>query len=193
MNLRNPVNNLTFALLHAIETGLAGVPSALATDLLGPTDTGLRRRRPVASECHVVMFAQTMGTDELNFRDIVTARPIEVDTVIVLGPEGDACVYFSSSFGYHVLHPNRRFFFDVASQSMVGISSSDIYDGHDSDAAARLDYCVEMELSRLQGTAAREPGGYSELAASMLRYYADRIETAAQACHANSTVAMATK
>lgn len=176
MDLRNPVNSLTFALLHGLEVGLTGVPNDIATGLLGAVGDGPRRRRPHARECQVVMFAQSMRMSDIGFTDAPRADDVEGDTVIVLGPEGDACVYFAAQFVYHVRRPNRRFFLDVAAQSMAGRSESKAYDGRDSEEAESVDYCVEMDLSRLQAAVAHEPTAKPALIASLLRAYADRFD-----------------
>ena len=173
MNLRNPINTLSHALLHAIELGLNGVPSEAATRLLGPTENGPRRRRPVLSECEVVMFCQTWQPDEMGFNDCNGGKHVEGEVVIVIGPQRDACVYFACQFAYHLASPNRAFFLDVAAQSMAPIHRSGRYDGPDGEEVESIEYCIEMHMSRLHAVMSQSPARARAIA-ELLRGYADK-------------------
>jgi hypothetical protein len=176
MNLRNPVNSVVSAMHHALERGLVGVPSPEATMLLGPSPEGMRRRRPNADECNVVMFEQTWRARDVGFSQGRANESLQGETVVVTGPEGDACVYFASQLVYHVREPNRRFFLDVAAQSMAACTDAAAYDGHGNTPLEKLDYGFEAELARRCTTAKFEDAEHAHMMAGLLREYADRFE-----------------
>ena len=45
-------------------------------------------------------------------------------TVIVEGPQGDACVYFAGQIAYHIERPNQQFREDMANQNMRAVSGA---------------------------------------------------------------------
>lgn len=161
MNQRNPVHNVSSALDDAVAEHLLSVPG----------DDSLPRR-PLPEECELVMFAQSFWGSG--------ASSVEGETVIVIGPMNDACVYFSGRLAYHVPHPNRRFFLDVAAQLMAGIEDSARYEGRDDAETESMAYGIEMEISRLH--AALRLGGRERagLVAKLLRFYADRFARLAE-------------
>jgi hypothetical protein len=173
VNLRNPLVSLAFAMTHATETGLNGVPSTEATSLLGATPQGPRRRRPLPGECDVVMFSQCWSDREVGFAHQVEGRVHDGQVVIVMGPQGDACVYFGPQHVYRVSQPNRRFFLDVAAQRLEGVQGARAYEGRDDEIVESVEYRVEMELSRLEGLARREPRKAAAMA-KLLSQYAGR-------------------
>lgn len=181
MNLRNPVNSVASAMLHAIEKGLIGVPSPEATKLLGPCPEGVRRRRPTADECQLVMFGQTWRACDVGFLKGRRNESLEGETIVVIGPERDACVYFASQLVYHVREPNRRFFLDIAAQSMAACNDAAAYEGHGNTALERLDYAIEAELARHCMVAKFECAEHANMMAGLLREYADRFDCLAMA------------
>lgn len=174
MNLRNPLVSLTFAMMHSCEGGLDGVPSPEATHLLGTTPCGPRRRRPRPDECDVTMFSQCWSDRDIGFREDSGDVAHDGQTVVVMGPQGDACVYFGPQFVYRIAHPNRRFFLDVAAQRLEGVSSAvAAYEGRDNEIIESVEYRLEAEMSRLEAATRREPDKASAIA-SLLALYAGR-------------------
>jgi hypothetical protein len=173
MNLRNPLVSLASAMTHATEVGLNGVPSAEATRLLGPTPSGPRLRRPTPAECEVVMFSQCWSDRDIGFRPCEGDAAHDGQAVIVMGPQGDACVYFGPQWVYHLHHPNRRFFLDVAAQRLEGVQGASAYEGRDDEVVESVEYRIEAEMSRLEALARREPGRAPSIS-KLLSLYANR-------------------
>jgi hypothetical protein len=181
MKLGNPVQSLTGSLEDAIERQLQGVPSALADTLLGPTPDGrTRTRRPRLDECQVVMFSQCWEARELGFSTVRAEHWVEGETVVVLGPMNDACVYLCGQLHYKLLQPNRRFFLDLAAHSLAGAAECGRYDGRDEPEIECMDYSIEMELSRLQGSMAHGDAAGACMVAGLLRCYARRFDELAE-------------
>lgn len=80
-------------------------------------ETGSRRRetgrikkvRPDVGRCEVTMFLQVWGSTALGFGGIGGQAMTPAYTVVVVGPRGDACVYFAGRFAYHILRPSGAF------------------------------------------------------------------------------------
>jgi hypothetical protein len=169
---RDPIRSLSSAL-----------QSALAQDLLGvdtPPDAGNRRRhasrRPHEHECDVVLFGQVWSGHALGLQHAQAVLRFEQDTIIVVGPAQDACVYVSTDLLYHVLHPNRRFFLDVAAHGMAPKPEAGVYEGRDDPVTEAVDIEVGAMLARLHAQVkAREPQR-APLVASYLHRCAARFE-----------------
>lgn len=189
MNLRNPVNTLTHALMHAIEIGLDGVPSETATQLLGPTADGPRRRRPTLAECEVVMFCQSWRPVDTGFKEPSTCGHVDGEVAVVIGPQRDACVYFACQFAYHVRAPNRRFYLDVAAQAMAPVNQVGPYDGRDGEEAESVDYCVEMQIACLHAATAKHRPLHGRTIAGLLNRYAEKFALMAQQAEADEDIA----
>jgi len=151
MDLRHPVQSLTWALMRALERDLNGIDSPVATDLLATHSGRPVASRPVEKECSVVMFSQSWSTDALGFAPGTERTFIEAETIVITGPGGDACVYVSTQMLYHVQVPNRRFFLDVAAQQMRGKADAGQYEGRDSADEEAFDYEVAGALARVRG------------------------------------------
>jgi len=144
---RDPIRSLTWALQRALEHDLLCVDSALANDLLGrERSVG---RRPRADECDVVLFGQVWSGKALGYRDSDADLRLEQDTTVVVGPGLDACVYVSTQLLYHVVHPNRRFFLDVAAHNMAPKHEAHAYDGRDDAVTQSVDIEVGAMLAKL--------------------------------------------
>lgn len=180
MNLRNPVNTLTHALMHAIEIGLDGVPSETATQLLGPAADGPRRRRPMLAECEVAMFCQSWCPADMGFKEPSPCGHVDGEVAVVIGPQRDACVYFACQFAYHVNTPNRRFYLDVAAQAMAPMNQAKRYDGRDDEEAESVDYCVQMQIACLHAATAKHRPAHGRTIAGLLQSYAEKFLTLAQ-------------
>jgi len=173
MNLCNPLLSLSFAMTHSVEVGLKGVPNDEDPESSGATHQRPRQRRPTPDECDVVMFSQCWSDEEMGFKKGTTGRFHEGQTVIVMGPQGDACVYFGTEYVYGIKHPNRRFFLDVAAQRLEGVRGAAAYEGRDDEITESVEYRFEAELSRLEVVARREPGKTPAIA-KLLALYAER-------------------
>lgn len=177
MNLCSPLLSLSFAMNHSVEVGLKGVANEEACVALESERQGQRprprQRRPTPDECEVVMFNQCWSDEELGFKSGTTGRVHEGQTVIVMGPQGDACVYFGTEHVYTIKQPNRRFFLDVAAQRLEGVQAAIAYEGRDNEVTESVEYRFEAELSRLEVVARREPGKTPAIA-KLLALYAER-------------------
>jgi hypothetical protein len=173
VNLRHPVNSVTASVYDAVNTRLNGVPSDLATKLLGEQDGKPRSRRPQEAECAVAAFVQSRRGLELAYRHI------ESETVVITGPMQDACVYFAGQFLYHIQSPNRQFFLDLAAQWMEGPSGALRYEGGDSEVVQSLPYELEMVMARAQAAFSSAKPEQAELIVTLLRDLTTQFERVA--------------
>jgi hypothetical protein len=173
--------------MQAIDQDLAGVESALANDLLR-TATGPITARPRIEDCSVVMFTQAWRCGELGFERSPESQTVESETVVVTGPGGDACVYAATRLLYHVAHPNRRFFLDVAAQCMRGKNDSSHYEGRDAEDEEAFDYEVAGALARVRGALHLMHGTDASRVAQMLRDCVDEVEAAGHLLEQNGAL-----
>jgi hypothetical protein len=141
---RDPIRSLSWALQHAIKHDLLGVETPAAAKDRKP----ITSRRPREHECDVVLFGQVWSGDALGLRSYAPLRG-ELDTVVVVGPAQDACVYVSTELLYHVIHPNRRFYLDVAAHGMAPKVEADAYEGRDDPITESVDIELGAMLARL--------------------------------------------
>jgi hypothetical protein len=181
VNLHHPVQSLQASISDAIDTRLRGVPSDLATTLLGPSEDGSRTRRPKESECFVTMFAQSWRGADLEFRHGDLQQSIDGETVVVIGPMHDAAVYFVGQFAYHVASPNRQFFLDVAAHHMAARAGATRYDGRDDCQIESLPYDVEAAMARAQAVLEQADPAHARLISGLLRDLASRFDRATTA------------
>lgn len=165
MSLRDPLVSLSFALTHATRTGLNAHP--------GDEAPAACSRRPRTDECEVVMFGHCWSSSDLGADAACGNAMHEGQATVVMGPRGDACVYFGPRFAYHVEQPNRRFFLDVAAQRLEGVRSARAYEGRDTEVIESVDYALEMEMSRLEVLTRREPQKSTAIS-KLLSFYASR-------------------
>lgn len=151
MDLRHPVQSLTWALMRALERDLNGVESPVATDLLTTQSGEPLTTRPAEKDCGVVLFTQSWSPQALGFERGDGGAHVDAETIVITGPCGDACVYVSTQLLYHVEAPNRRFFLDVAAQQMRGKADAECYEGRDSVDEEAFDYEVAGALARVRG------------------------------------------
>jgi hypothetical protein len=177
VNLRHPVQALQASVSDAIDTRLQGVPSDLATILLGPAADGPRTRRPSESECVVTLFAQSWRSGELDFRRGDPLQSIDGETVVVIGPMQDACVYFAGQFAYRIGAPNRQFFLDVAAHNMVGRTGAARYEGRDGAQVESLPYDLEIAMARAQAALEQARPEQAQLISRLLRDLASRFDS----------------
>jgi hypothetical protein len=178
VNLHHPVQALQASISDAIDARLQGVPSDLATTLLGPGADGPRTRRPKESECFVTMFAQSWRGADLEFRHGDLQQSIDGETVVVIGPMHDAAVYFVGRFAYHVASPNRQFFLDVAAHQMAARAGAARYDGRDDRQIECLPYDVEAAMARAQAVLEQADPAQARLISGLLRNLASRFDRA---------------
>ena len=96
-----------------------------------------------------MLFGQVWSGDALGRLDAEAAQHFEQDTTVVVGPAQDACVYVATELLYHVIHPNRRFFLDVAAHSMAPKAEAGAYEGRDDAVTEAVDIEVGAMLARL--------------------------------------------
>ena len=85
-------------------------------------------RRPYPEHCRIDMFEQSWGSTALGFGGIGGASITSAYTVIVTGPNGDACVYFAGRLAYHIKRPNQKFWEDNQNRSMRPVSGARVYE-----------------------------------------------------------------
>jgi len=144
---RDPIRSLTSAVRQALRRDLASVDSKLAGDL--PSSNHDMRRRPHEDECDVVLFGQVWSGRAIGYTSADADRHFELDTTVVVGPAQDACVYVSTQLLYHVEHPNRHFFLDVAGHSLAAQADAESYEGRDDPITEAVDIEVGSMLARL--------------------------------------------
>lgn len=170
MSHRDPVRSLSCALQCALKHDLLAVGEAN-----GPGGRSCRRR-PSEDECDVVLFVQSWTGDALGHCDAGAGRHFEQDTVVVVGPAQDACVYVGEELLYHVTHPNRRFFLDVAAHCMAAKAESHVYEGRDDPITEAVDIEVGAMLARLHAQVKTGEPQRAELVARYLHRCAARLE-----------------
>jgi hypothetical protein len=167
---REPVRSLSWALRRALEHDLLDVPAKAADNQ--PHNSG---RRPREDECDVVLFGQFWSGEALGF-DAGGRRHFEHDTVVVVGPGQDACVYVSTHLLYHVLHPNRRFYMDLAAQCMAPRTDAALYEGRDDPVTESVDIELASLLARLHAQVRRGEPHRAALVAKYLHRCAEHFE-----------------
>jgi hypothetical protein len=152
MDLRHPVQSLTWALTRALERDLNGVELPVANDPSTPHSDKPLTTRPVEKDCTVVLFSQSWSPQALGYAcGCGHEDHVDAETIVITGPCGDACVYVSTRLLYHVQTPNRRFFLDVAAQQMRGKGEAAQYEGRDTADEEAFDYEVAGALARVRG------------------------------------------
>lgn len=126
MNSGNPIEALAASLHHACLIGLKPIeypeyefkrtPGKPGTEKVPTGRT--KQSRPDPYHVSVVMFEQTWGSTALGFGGIGGQAITNAYTVIVEGPQGDACVYFAGQMAYHIERPNAQFREDIAGRRM---------------------------------------------------------------------------
>lgn len=125
----------------AINSLAYAVVSAVARDLLPLTepiyrferekgkvgtrriDTGKTRDvRPYEDHCDIYHFPQAWGSTALGFGGLGGQAITKAYTTVVFGPVGDACVYFSGRFAYHVHQPNKELILDIAEGRVLPVN-----------------------------------------------------------------------
>src|SRR5688500_14705616 len=96
---RDPIRSLSWALQRALKHDLLDVDELAAN---GRRPTG--GRRPHERECDVVLFGQVWSGEALGLDSDDARLRFEHDTVVIVGPEQDACVYVATELLYHVVH-----------------------------------------------------------------------------------------
>jgi hypothetical protein len=175
MDLRHPVQSLTWALMRALERDLNGVESPVATALLTTQSGKPLTTRPTEKDCSVVLFTQCWSPQALGFERSDGGAYVDAETIVITGPCGDACVYVSTQLLYHVEAPNRRFFLDVAAQQMRGKADVARYEGRDSVDEEAFDYEVAGALARVLAVTSRLDGAEAERVARRLADCADEM------------------
>jgi hypothetical protein len=160
---RDPVHSLAHALHRALWHDLHGA------------------RRPRKEDCSIVLFGQVWSSRALGAGNAEAAFHAELDTVVIVGPAQDACVYAGNRLVCHVLHPNRRFYLDVAAQCMAPAEDAACYEGRDDGVTEAVDIELASALARLQVQVKGLEPQRAPLVARYLRRCAERFEPAALA------------
>ncbi len=168
---RDPIRSLSWALQRALTHDLLDVDEP-AVD----ARHRINRRRPRERECDVVLFGQVWSGEALGLKSDDAHLRLEQDTVVIIGPEQDACVYVSTELLYHVIHPNRSFFLDVAAHAMAPKSEARGYEGRDDPVTEAVDIEVEAMLARLHAQVKASEPQRAPLVASYLHRCAARFE-----------------
>jgi hypothetical protein len=164
---RDPVHSLAHA-LH----------QALWHDLHVQRRPGEGPGRPREQDCSIVLFSQVWSAGALGLRDAPYIGHQELDTIVIVGPAQDACVYAGHHLVCHVLHPNRRFYLDVAGQCMAPAEDAARYEGRDDRVTEAVDYELAATLARLQVQVKRLEPQRASLVARYLRRCAEHFESA---------------
>jgi hypothetical protein len=90
--LSNPVYHLRMALMFAQTCDLAPVQKPC-----------LNFRCPRPAECKTYLFQQTWDATSWTNLGTASKDPIITDTIVVIGPQGDACVYIGDSLAYRIV------------------------------------------------------------------------------------------
>lgn len=88
-----------------------------------------KKRKHIPQDLTVYsMFEQTWGSTALGFGGIGgQAFTSAYVCVIKSDRSGEYCVYFSGRFAYRITNPNKKFFEDVANQTMLDVKDRSKY------------------------------------------------------------------
>ena len=165
---RDPVHSLAHALHRA-----------LWHDLLEQRRPGKGACRPREEDCSIVLFGQVWSSRALGAGSAAAAVHGELDTIVIVGPAQDACVYAGNRLVCHVVHPNRRFFLDVAAQCMASAEDAACYEGRDDGVTEAVDIEFAAALARLHVQVKSLEPQRASLVARYLRRCAERFESLA--------------
>ncbi|MBL8472961.1 MAG: hypothetical protein KF778_07090 [Rhodocyclaceae bacterium] len=166
MNRSDPLDNLSIALSCAVGLDLLAVAAR----------RGAAERRPRRDECEVYLFPQGFAGAPLAEGASGTA-----DTVVVVGPRADACVYFGADLAYHLERPNRRFFLDLAARDLRPASQAACYEGMDDDSIQSASIAMETDLAHLLAAVRAGDPASGPWVAKLLRDFASRFDTTRRA------------
>ena len=179
MDRTHSPRNLAWAMTRALKHDLDGVKACVETDVRATQLGTSISVRPVGRDCSLVMFSQTWRAEELGLAPgPVLWSAIDIETVVITGPGGDACVYVSGQLLYHVASPNRRFFLDLAAQNMRPKAGAAVYEGRDTTDEEAFDYEVAGALARLRAALRHLGGADIERVTARLRLCLAELERA---------------
>lgn len=87
----------------------------------------LKGKRLTLEEVEVVSFPQAWGSTALGFGGIGGAAVTTAQTTVIIGPAGDAAVYFGKRIAYYIESPNSEFYKDLGMHKMNPCSKCGIY------------------------------------------------------------------
>lgn len=177
---RDPIQSLSCAIQQALQRDLSVV------ETMSPRESSDVKaavgRRPRPDECDVVLFGQPWSGQEVGDSPSDHDRYFDLDTTVVVGPAMDACVYVASRLLYHLQHPNRRFFLDLAGHQLV--SRADVYEGGDDPITEAVDMELGSMLARLHAQVLASEPNRAALVAKYLRRCAEGFEAPSSSpCH----------
>lgn len=135
-NMDNPVDNLSRAVYSAMLTDLFPVDTAITSLQPHPVTKKMERiatgeihtRRPEVRELSTTMFPQQWSSTCLGFDGIGGQAFTTAYTIVVVGPERDACVYFAGRLAYHVKNPSDLFYADLREMRMASVRQCQKYE-----------------------------------------------------------------
>lgn len=137
MELGSPVEALAASYHHALLIGLEPLKVEQFTFVGEPDPVTKSRRkstgefkdqRPYSGNVETFIFPQTWSSTALGFGGVGGQAFTAAYTVVVTGPQGDACVYFGGRFAYRVPRLSQVFMEDLRSHSMVSRMEMGKYD-----------------------------------------------------------------
>ncbi|MBL8481493.1 MAG: hypothetical protein JNJ60_04815 [Rhodocyclaceae bacterium] len=162
----DPLDNLSIALSCAVGLDLLPVEAA----------RGAPERRPRREDCEVYLFPQGWAATVQNGAAALGPD----DTVVVVGPRADACVYFGGMLAYHLEHPNRRFFLDLAARDLRPAAQAGCYEGMDDDSIQSASIAMETDLAHLLAAVREGDPASGPWVAKLLRDFACRFDATRQ-------------
>lgn len=116
MNYTDPLNSLAFA-LHDCYRHM----------------TEPHEDKPSHKDCEVFLFQQMWPSTSCGFGGISGQAFTKADTVVIIGPRGDACIYIAGRFAYYIRRPNDRFTQDLERHRMLGARDIDLINEYEED------------------------------------------------------------
>lgn len=87
------------------------------------------KNKPSIKSLATYIFLQEWSNGATGFDDtIATQGFVTTDTIVILGPENDACVFFGDHFAYYVENTNEKFFNDVKNKQMLPVVKKGEYE-----------------------------------------------------------------
>lgn len=136
--MSSPIGSLAYALAAAISRDLRGESHPVCryeTKKGGgyeKVETGkYKETRPREDQCEVYHFPQVWSSTALGFGGVGGNAITSAYTTVVVGPFGDACVYFNGRFAYQVLNANAAFYEDLSAFNMASVADARKYQRED--------------------------------------------------------------
>lgn len=128
MNAGSIFESVSYAVISALECDLNPNRVPAYKGFREHSNEPDREVRPHEHQCNIYVFSQSWGSTALGFNGLGGAAITDAYTTVVIGPNGDACVYFAKRLAYHIQKPSVEFYQDLDKRQMAHTNSSSVYE-----------------------------------------------------------------